>query len=362
MTDTRRHADVVVTADDAAAQALEPLLILEPLAAFLDTAGLGSGPVSAHPIGAGHSNVTYRLDRGSERFCLRRPPRGPLPRSAHDVLREARLQIAVSRQGVRTPDVLAICEDPELIGAPFYIMRFLEGHVLEGAIPDALAGADVGERIAEQLVDRLVELHGVDAMREELAGVGRPSGYLGRQIERFAALLADNATRPLPQLETVTDWLADNRPDSRETTVVHGDYRLGNVMFGAGPPIEIIAVLDWEMATLGDPLADLGYLTAVWAEPDDPSDPMLDLSPLTRRPGFPSRAALAARYSERTGRGVAQLRWYQTLALWKAAIFLESSYARYKAGTTDDPYFASLEAGVPRLAERALGHSRDLAE
>ena len=337
----------------------EPLLALAPLAAYLDAAGLGTGPIEAQPIGGGHSNVTFLVSRGDTRFCLRRPPRGPLPRSAHDVVREARLQLALSAHGVRTPEVLAVCEDTAVIGAPFYVMGFLEGHVLEAELPAVLAAGDrpaagVGEQIAQQLVDRLVELHAVDPTAEQLAVFGRPSGYLERQIGRFRGLLQANATRPIPELETVADWLAAHRPQHSDSTVVHGDYRLGNVMFADRTPPEITALLDWEMATLGDPLADLGYLTATWAQADDPRDPILDLSSLTRTAGFPGRNWIAARYAQATGRDVSALAWYQVLALWKASIFLENSYGRFVAGTTADPFFASLEQGVPRLAGRAL--------
>ncbi len=211
-----------------------------------------------------------------------------------------------------------------------------------------------GQQIGEQLVDALAELHAVDHRLPDLASFGRPSGYLERQLRRFSQLLADNATRALPELEQVGSWLRDNLPRDTETTVVHGDYRLGNVIFGAEREPKIAALLDWEMATLGDPLADLGYMTAMWAEPGDPDDPMLNLSAVTRLDGFPGRDELAGRYAERTGRDVSNLRWYQVLALWKAAIFLECSFARYLAGTTDDVYFARLEAGVPVLARRAL--------
>ena len=337
----------------------EPLLALEPLTAFLDAAGLGSGPIEARPIGAGHSNVTFLISRGNVRFCLRRPPRGPLPRSAHDVVREARLQLALSAHGVRTPEVLAVCDDTGVIGAPFYVMEFLEGHVLEAELPAVFGTGDrpaegVGEQIAQQLVDRLVELHAVDPAAEQLAGFGRPSGYLERQISRFRGLFEANATRSIPELEAIAEWLAAHRPQHSDSTVVHGDYRLGNVMFADRRPPEISALLDWEMATLGDPLADLGYLTATWAQDGDPRDPILDLSALTRRPGFPERDWIAAHYAQATGRDVSALAWYQVLALWKASIFLENSYGRFVAGTTSDPFFASLEQGVPRLAGRAL--------
>ena len=357
-------ADVVRTAAEAAAAAREPLLVLEPLEAFLDAAGLGSGPLAVAPIGDGHSNVTYAIARGGERFVLRRPPRGPLPPSAHDVVREARLLRALAPTGVHVPEVLAVCEQAQVIGAPFYVMPFVAGEVLGERLPPALADAGAAARraVAEELVDALVALHAVDVDDAGLAAFGRADGFLERQLRRFRGLLEHNATRPLPELERVADWLAEQRPPSGAATVVHGDYRLGNVLFdvpgagarGADTLPRLAAVLDWELATIGDPLADVGYLTAMWADPDDARDPMLDLSAVTRQPGFPDRAALALRYAQRSGRDLAALPWYQVLALWRAAIFLEGSYRRYRAGTTGDRYFARLEQGVPLLARRAL--------
>ncbi|MDX6623355.1 MAG: hypothetical protein QOE75_1287, partial [Solirubrobacterales bacterium] len=182
---------------------------------------------------------------------------------------------------------------------------------------------------------------------------GRPDGYLARQIKRFGGLLETNATRPLPELEQVSEWLGANLPDSPAPTVVHGDYRLGNVMFAPREP-RLVAILDWEMATIGDPLADVGYMTATWSASADPANAVSDLSPVTRRPGFPGRDDLARRYAERSGRSVDALHWYQVLALWKAAIFLEGNYKRFVAGTTADPYYAELEQGVPALARAAL--------
>jgi aminoglycoside phosphotransferase (APT) family kinase protein len=173
-------------------------------------------------------------------------------------------------------------------------------------------------------------------------------------VRRFSGLLEQNATRPLPLLEQVATWLAEHRPESPATTIVHGDYRLGNTMFAATAPARLAAVLDWELAALGDPLADLGYLTATWAVDDDePSNAMRDLSPVTKLPGFPDRGGLARRYAERSGRDVSALPWYQVLAIWKSAIFLEGSYKRHLAGSTDDVYFARLGEGVPELARTA---------
>ena len=346
--------DVVDTHEQARTHAREPLVVLESLTLFLDAAGLGSGAVVATPIGAGHSNVTYAIERGGERMVLRRPPRGPLAPSTHDVLREARLQQVLGAAGVRVPEVLAVCDDAAVIGAPFYVMRLIDGLVLDRALPLEPAIAGAGQQLGEELVDALVELHEVDCEQPEVAAFGRSSGYLDRQLRRFGQLLTHNSTRSLPELERVARWLQDRVPQTVASTVVHGDYRLGNVIFGAKRAPKIEALLDWEMATLGDPLADVGYMTAMWAEDRDPADPMLDLSAVTRLPGFPGRDALAHRYAQRTGRDLSSLRWYQTLALWKAAIFLEGGYGRYLAGTTDDTYFAGLRDGVPALARRAL--------
>jgi aminoglycoside phosphotransferase (APT) family kinase protein len=349
--------DVVRKHAEAALLDLEPLIVLEPLEGFLDDAGLGAGPVEAAPVGDGHSNVTYLLRRGDERLVLRRPPRGPLPPSAHDVVREARLLTALRPRGVRVPEILAVCADAAVIGAPFYVMAFVDALVLGADLPAALDGPGAGAGIAHELVDALVELHSVDPGRPELASFGRPSGYLARQLKRFGGLLDMNATRPLPELERVGEWLADNLPETQRTTVVHGDYRLGNVMFAATHPPRLAALLDWEMATIGDPLADLGYLTAIWAEPDDPPNPMLDLSPVSRLPGFPDRDALARRYAEATGLSLDALGWYRVLALWKSSIFLEGSYKRFLAGSTTDPYFGQLGEGIPTLGRLALALS-----
>ncbi|HEY2715903.1 MAG TPA: phosphotransferase family protein [Solirubrobacterales bacterium] len=324
-----------------------------PLCEYLDGLGLGSGAAKIEPIGDGHSNPTFAIERAGAHLVLRRPPRGPLAPSTHDVVREARMLRAVRAHGVPVAEVLAICEDEAVLGAPFYVMAFVAGFVLTATMPAPLAGA--GEEIAERLVDALVALHELDPAAEELAGFGRADGYLERQLRRFGGLYETNPTRRLPDIEVVTEWLHANLPASPAPTVVHGDYRLGNVMF-APTPLRLAAILDWELATIGDPLADLGYMTAMWSEAGDPPNPVGDLSDVTRGKGFPGRELLARRYAERSGRPVDTLPWYQVLALWKAAVFLEVSFRRFGAGTTSDPFFAGLETGVPALA--ALARAR----
>jgi aminoglycoside phosphotransferase (APT) family kinase protein len=202
-------------------------------------------------------------------------------------------------------------------------------------------------------VDGLVELHAVDWRVCGLEGYGKPTGYLERQLRRFGGLWEHNKTREIETLDKVTAWLAANRPESGPATIVHGDYRLGNAMFAPGAPARLVAIFDWELATIGDPLADVGYLAATYAQAGEAEGTIFSLGAVTTQPGFPSRAELIARYEERSGRSMQDVPWYATLALWKAAIFLEGSYKRLLAGTTDDPFFELLDRGVPELAEHA---------
>src|SRR5689334_2011290 len=244
--------DIVRTHAEAAANSREPLIVLEPLADVLAASGLDAPEdLAATPIGEGHSNVTFGLSTG---VVLRRPPRGPLPPSAHDVLREARLLRALEDTPVRVPRVLAVCEDPEVMGAPFYVMERVTGEVITEAIPPALDTPSERGRIAEELIQALVELHQVDFTRLGLDGFGKPTGYLERQLRRFGGLWEHNRTRELPQVEEVGRWLAANLPTSPKATIVHGDFRLGNTMFAAQAPARLVAIFDWEMATIGDPL------------------------------------------------------------------------------------------------------------
>jgi aminoglycoside phosphotransferase (APT) family kinase protein len=344
---------IVDTHDEAARLDLPPLLVRRPLEAFLDERGLGSGPVEAEPVGEGHSNITYLIRRDGGEWVLRRPPRPPLPPSAHDVLREARLLIAVADQPVRTPEVVATCDDDGVIGAPFYVMEKVEGDVITTEIPAPLDTPEQRRRIADELIDALVEIHAVPWEACGLEGYGKPTGYLDRQLRRFGGLWEHNKTREVEVLDRVTAWLTEHRPESPPATIVHGDYRLGNTMFAPGAPARLVAIFDWELATIGDPLADVGYLVATWSQHDDPEDALRGLSAATRRPGFPTRDELIARYEERSGRSMSDVRWYMTLALWKSAVFLEGSYKRRLAGTTEDAFFDRLETGVPAIAERA---------
>jgi aminoglycoside phosphotransferase (APT) family kinase protein len=350
-------ADIVDTPAQAAEQELPPLIVREPLEAFMDEHRLGSGPIEAERVGEGHSNVTFLVRRGDDSFVLRRPPRPPLPPSAHDVLREARVLSALEGKA-RVPKVLAVSEGG-VIGCPFYVMERVQGHVITTAVPDELDTVEDRRRMGDELVDALVEVHAIDWQAAGLEGFGKPTGYLERQLKRFLGLWDHNKTREIPAVETVADWLKANFPESGPATVVHGDYRLGNTMFALDAPARLNAIFDWEMSTIGDPLADLGYLCLTYASRDDGDDQPFQLSKVTLDEGWPLRDELIARYEERSGRSMTDIRWYQTLALWKAIVFMEGNFKRASSGMSDDPYLKSFGDTIVEMAERAEGLTRD---
>src|SRR4051812_35585104 len=237
--------------------ALAPLIVPERVEAFLDERGLGSGPVVATRIGdGGGSNFTVLLERGGERFVLRRPPRPPLPPSAHDMVREAGLQNAIRAAGFqRLAEIVAVCDDEAVIGVPFYVMRYLDGLVITHELPPGLESENARFALGIDLVDTLVEIHA--ARGRELESFARPGSYLERQVKRFAQLWEINQTREITAVDDVGRFLSENVPEALPPTVVHGDYRLGNMMVSRDDPTRILAVLDWEMGAIGDPRADV---------------------------------------------------------------------------------------------------------
>ena len=353
-THTLADDDLVATHEEAAAAEREPLLVLEPLVAFLEEHGIGSGDqLDVAPIGDGHSNHTFLVTRGNRTCVVRRPPRGELPPSAHDVLREARVIAAVGGHGVRVPEVLAVGDDTAVIGKPFYVMDAVDGEVITDSVPAALDTPEGRRALSHELVDALVELHAVDWEAAGLEGFGKPTGYTERQVKRFLGLWEHNKTREIPEVERVGAWLSANLPDSPPATIVHGDFRLGNVMYERGHAARLNAILDWEMSTIGDPLADVGYLCMMWSQADDPSGGLFDLNTVTRAEGFPTRDELVARYEEGSGRTMRDIRWYTALALWKSIVFMEGNYKRATSGLSDDPFLKQFGAGVVDLARRA---------
>jgi aminoglycoside phosphotransferase (APT) family kinase protein len=317
---------------------------LASLTAFLAGHGV-DGPLTTHRIGDGHSNLTY-LVRGSQEVVVRRPPPPPLPPGANDVLREARLLRGLAGSPVPVPDVLATAAAGEVIDSPLYVMSHVEGDVVTDRTPAALAGHE--RLIGESLADTLADLHAVDWQAAGLGELGRPEGFNGRHLRRMRRLVADEDGRLPAAFAEVDGWLAANVPAESGAAIVHNDYRLGNVIIG--PDATVAAVLDWELATIGDPLFDVGYFLASWPEPGALLTPTEELGRAVLEPGYPTRAELAERYAKRSGRDLGELRWYTVLALWKLAVLFEYSRRR---GT--DPYYAdpSLVASFLSAAARA---------
>ena len=347
---------IVDTPEEAAALELAPLLVRRPLEAFLDGCGLGSGPVEAEPLGDGHSNITYLIKREGGEWVLRRPPRPPLPPSAHDVLREARLLSAVEDADVRTPPVLATCDDESVIGAPFYVMEKIEGDVVVTDIPPALDTPAERARMAEELIDALVEIHAVDWQASGLEGYGKPtriSGAPGPPVLRPVGAQQDPRGAGDRRGHGVARGQhARVRPgDDRPRRLPPGEHDDGPGHAGAvGGDLRLGAGDDRGSAG-GRRLPDGDLRRARRATA---STLMSRSAAVTTREGFPTRAELIARYEERSGRSMSAVNWYQTLAMWKSAVFLEGSYKRLLAGTTDDPFFKLLDEGVPEIARHAL--------
>lgn len=310
-------------------------------------------------VGHGQSNVTFRVGLRGQKVILRRPPAGPLPPSAHDVLREYRVMRGLANSQVPVPRMLASCNDPSVLGAPFFIMEALDGDAIRFDLPWSLAdGAPMAWRrsIGEQVVDALAQLHTTDPATVGLADLGAPVGYLGRQIKRWKGQLDFARVRAVDELDWVTNWLASHTPPEAETIqgrIVHGDYKLDNSLFSTAPPPRLLAVVDWEMATLGDPLADLGWLLAFWRQAGDDPPELRIIPRVTEVPGFSTRAELAERYAQRTDLPLSRhLRFYVVLALWKMAVLLEGHWARHVRGTAHGFDFAYLESAGPAFWAR----------
>jgi aminoglycoside phosphotransferase (APT) family kinase protein len=334
---------------------LPPLVDEINLQKYLSNAGWGDAPIRAERIEAGHSNLTFLITHGKKSYVLRRPPRPPYLPTAHDVLREHRIISALAQTTFPVPRPLLACDDPNVIGAPFYLMERVNGVVICTQIPPQFDARPDRRAIADEVIRTLVALHAVDYNAIGLDNLGKPEGYIARQVKRWMGQLDGARTRDIPELSAVGAWLQAHIPESPAATLVHGDYRIDNLMFAPQSPPRVVAVLDWEMSTLGDPLADLGYLLSFWREAGEaPATPLPDdMGDVTAQAGFPTRAEIAARYAELSGRQVTNLTFYIVLAIWKLAILLEGSYKRHQLGTTDDPFFALLGDGVPALARRA---------
>ncbi|MGH7786472.1 MAG: phosphotransferase family protein [Candidatus Binatia bacterium] len=324
---------------------------------FRDRIPGGDAPLEFSLISGGKSNLTYLVQGGGQAWVLRRPPLGHVLPTAHDMGREYRILTALADTDVPVARPLALCEDGAVNDMPFYIMEYRPGVVLTEALPAGFATTQAERRrLCLVLVDTLVRLHAIDYRAVGLEGFGHPEGYVERQVRRWAQQWERSKTGPLPEIEALIERLRAALPTSPPPTIVHGDYRLGNLALDPEDPGRIRAIFDWEMATLGDPLADLGYTLIYWADPDDVIDAASigSVSPFTTLPGFLRRAELVEAYAERSGRDVAAIDFYQVLALYKLAIISEGIYARYLQGKTLGAGFAGMTRPSGALAQRAL--------
>lgn len=320
-------------------------------------------PLQIRLIAGGYSNLTYRIDDAAgARFVLRRPPFGKLPSRAHDVVREFRIFSALGPTAVPVPRAEILCEDPSIIGAPFYVMRWVEGTVVDS--PDialsALPTDALRTRTAEHVVDGLVALHRLDVDAIGLGDLGPRENFLGRQLDRLRGVWEKTKTRELPIIETLYERLMSARPPQLRTGLVHSDYRIGNLMLDSSG--RVVAVLDWKLCAIGDVLADLGFLINSWDGPDDPTPGVWMQEAPTRAPGFPDRDQIVARYAERSGFDIAHLNYYRAFCYWRIAIIAEGIKGRYESGVMagGNVDAASVERrirGRAELADRFLRQS-----
>jgi aminoglycoside phosphotransferase (APT) family kinase protein len=290
-------------------------------------------PLTARPISGGHSNLTYRVEDAAGRaYALRRPPRGDLPPGAHDVLREAHIMRGLAGTPVPVPAIVGTCAVPAVLGAPFYVMDWVDGDVVAApADVHRTLRSDVSRQAAAQhLVDVIAELHAVDVLAAGLGDLVRPDDYVERQLSRMWQVWERTQTRDLPQMADLHHRLLRHRPAQRHTGLVHGDYRLGNVMVDQTGGI--VAVLDWELAAVGDVMCDLAFLVNNWEPAGEPSAGAWMQEPPTRAGGFPDREALIERYAQRTGFDVSDLDYYRAFVHWRMAAIAEGIKRRYESG------------------------------
>ncbi|MGW4548188.1 phosphotransferase family protein [Streptomyces violaceorubidus] len=329
-----------------------PGLDLDRLRVLLDRErpGLVTGPLSGRLIEGGRSNLTYAVSDGTARWVVRRPPLGHVLATAHDMRREHRVISALHPTEVPVPRPVLLCEDAEVLGAPFYVMEFVDGTPYRTAEQLAPLGPDRTRAAVLNLVDTLVGLHAVDPAEVGLADFGRPEGFLDRQLRRWAKQLDASRNRDLAGIDELHATLGRELPRSPAPTVVHGDYRLDNVLIG-GADDEIRAILDWEMSTLGDPLTDLGLLVMYSSPLGMPDSPV---STTAQAPGHPAPAELIERYAARSGRDVSTVAWYTAFAWFKLAVILEGIHYRYTLGQTVGRGFDRIGDLVPVFIEHGL--------
>ena len=325
---------------------------LAALERFLEARNLLDGPPGPQHIGDGHSNLTYKIHVRGGVAVLRRPPPPPVPKGANDVLREARVLTALQDDDVPTARIIAVSRAGETLDVPFYIMEHVAGPVITDCLPPAFDPAVDGESLAFGLVDGLAQLHAVDWRAAGLSDFGQPADFNRRHLGRLEGLMRLREDAVPERLAAMAERLKQSAPPESGAAIVHNDYRLGNVIWSDRRPHRLLAILDWELATIGDPLLDLGYFISCYPVAGEVLNPTQQLSSTMLAPGFPSREALIDRYVERTGRDVSNLGWYAAMAAWKLAVLYDYQHRLGRDSYYEDPTQAArFLASAERFAE-----------
>ena len=311
----------------------------------------GAEQLTIEQFPGGHSNLTYLLKTPEREYVLRRGPLGPVAPKAHDMAREYMVLKAVHPFFAAAPEVFHLCEDTSIVGAIFFLMERRRGIVVRDRIPEELAAfSDYPVRVSRGFVDCLVELHGIDIEKHGLVSLGKPAGFLERQVHGWFERWNRAKTEEIPLMDHLITWLREHLPVSPKATLVHNDFKLDNLMLNLEDPGRVEAVLDWEMSTVGDPLVDLGLILCYWAQPSDPGGTKASL---TSQPGWFTPAELVNRYAEKTGRDVSRLNYYEVFALFKLAVVLQQIYVRFHRGQTQDERFRHFDKRVFNLIQQA---------
>ena len=325
--------------------------------AFPDAAGAfpdAAGAFSVEQFSHGHSNLTYLVRIGAAEFVLRRPPFGNQVKSAHDMGREYRVLSKLHSIYAPAPRPFLFCDDPSVLGEPFYVMERRHGVILRKQLPAGLVMDPVSAKgLSESVVDNLVLLHSIDYQAAGLSDLGKPEGYAERQVIGWCSRYTKAMTDPIPAMDRVATWLAANIPVASNASVIHNDYKYDNLLLDPDDLTMIVAVLDWEMATIGDPLMDLGTMLGYWVEANDPAELQATAVGLTALPGTLTRRELIERYQAKSGRKVTHSVFYYCFGVFKIAVILQQIYARYARGHTQDPRFAKLNAIVRIMSQQA---------
>jgi len=309
-------------------------------------------------FGGGKANLTYLLEFDQASYVLRRPPLGEVPKGAHDMGREHRVLSNLYRAFEPAPRAWLFCDDHDIIGADFFIMEYRQGVVVREQMPDAFANLDdAPQRMSFALVDALADLHRVDPASVGLADLGKPEGFISRQVEGWYKRWQASSLKPVEEMDRVYDWLRAELPERQRISLVHNDYKLDNAMLAADDPGRIVAVFDWDMCTIGDPLSDLGALLTYWSQLSDPAEfRAMAMMPIDMR--FPTREQLVERYAQRSGLDVSRAPFYHVLGIFRLAVILQQIYIRFHRGQTSDRRFAGYGDLALLAARRALGTSR----